>query len=303
MTIRSCRYLAFATCAMSILLCARADAQTLADEWFSIKTGPAAVLLSPSSSSVIVATVAVGTRVQVQRVQGDWYLVRLPRAADEPAPVSGWIPGAMLSPVRAGMIAPGTSSSQIVPAAPVSAKPSEGPGLLNDLRSQRDKVDAAIQALDGVADAQALRIRRDKLDRAIHATEELAASDAGGTTEAPTITPAAAPSEITPASARKKLYVDPSEDAAVKNVETCLVEQLEKMGFDVVSKDSAEAIVRVRNVQTEFGSTRVPEVWMKVSKLDGDLIWEGSNRFERGRASEDCSLAESLATDFARKVW
>ena len=109
MTIRSCRYLAFATCAMSILLCARADAQTIVDERDSIKTGPAAVLLSPSSSSVIVATVATGTRVHAQKVQGDWYLVRLPKAADEPAPVSGWIPAAMLSRVRADMGAVGTS--------------------------------------------------------------------------------------------------------------------------------------------------------------------------------------------------
>ena len=180
MRIRSCRYLAFATCVMSILLCARADAQTIVDERYSIKTGPAAVLLSPSSSSVIVATVAAGTRVHAEKVQGDWYLVRLPKAADEPAPVSGWIPAAMLSRVRADMSAVGTSG-YIEPqarVAPVLITAGPGPGLLDELRSQRTKVDAAIQALDGVADAQALRVRRDKLDRAINATEALNESDA-----------------------------------------------------------------------------------------------------------------------------
>ena len=313
MTLRSCRYLALATCAMSILLWSRADAQTVLDEWYSIKTGPAAVLLSPSSSSVVVATVAAGTRVRAQRIQGDWYLVRLPKANNEPAAVSGWIPAAMLSRVRAEIDAVGTSSpigptAQVVLAAPLSATLSESVGLLNDLRSQRDKVDAAIQALDGVADAQALRIRRDKLDRAIHATEDLAVSDAEVTTEAPTSTPVAARNESTPASAARKLYIDPSEDAAVKNVETCLAGQLEKTGFDVVSKDRAELIVRVRKVPAKSGSTKVPEVWMRVTNLDGDLIWEGSQPFKHGKsvsgigANKDCSPTELLATDFAKKV-
>ena len=115
----------------------------------------------------------------------------LPKAANELAPVSGWVPAAMLSPVKidvptvpkAAYIEPPTQIA-------AAAAPSQGSGvagLLNDLRSQRDKVEAAIRALEGLADAQPLRVKRDKLDLAIQATEALAGSDAVVTSEAPSI--------------------------------------------------------------------------------------------------------------------
>ena len=100
MSIRACRHTALAVCVMSILLSSRAGAQDLVDQWLFVKTGPAAVLLNPSSSSVVVATVAVGTRVQTLRLEDGWYLVRVPKAANERAPVSGWVPAAILSPVK-----------------------------------------------------------------------------------------------------------------------------------------------------------------------------------------------------------
>jgi len=189
MSLRTCRCFVLATCVMSVLVASASEAQTLADVWLSVKTGPAAVLLDPSSSSVVVATIAVGTRVQAQKLQGGWYLVRVPKAPNELAAVSGWVPAVMLSAVNAeppmASAAPAVAPyGQAVVAVAVPSNGSAAPqGLLTDLRSQRDKVEVAIRALEGVADAQTLRVKRDKLDRAIQATEALSGSEVVVSTE------------------------------------------------------------------------------------------------------------------------
>jgi hypothetical protein len=180
MTIRMCRYVPFLVGVMSLAVCANADAQNLREQWLAVKTGPAAVLLDPSPSSVVVATVERGTRVQAQRLQDGWYLVRVPKAVNELAPVSGWVPEAMLSPVSD--LSPSASAALmstpvIVGGATSTPRMSEGAPSLAELRSQRDKVDAAIRALGGLSEAEGLRVRRDKLDRAIQATEALAVND------------------------------------------------------------------------------------------------------------------------------
>ena len=102
MTLRLWRDLALAACVMSIVFCSHAAAQTIVDEWFSVRTGPAAVLLDPSSSSVVVATVAVA-QWSARRDFKTVGTVSLPKAADELAPVSGWVPAAMLTRVKADM--------------------------------------------------------------------------------------------------------------------------------------------------------------------------------------------------------
>jgi hypothetical protein len=42
MIIKRLRYLAFTTCALAVLISARLGAQNLVDQWFLVKTGPAA---------------------------------------------------------------------------------------------------------------------------------------------------------------------------------------------------------------------------------------------------------------------
>jgi hypothetical protein len=185
MVVRASRYFLMLSLVALIVGGTRAEAQTVADQWLSVKTGPAAVLLDPSPSSVVITTVARGTRVQAQRLQDGWYLVRVPKPENERAPVSGWVSAEMLSPIAAEMqVRSGSATVEPAPArvdtsaGTSSARANEVPSLLTDLRTQRDKVDGAIRALDGVADSQALRVRREKLDRAIQATEALAGSDA-----------------------------------------------------------------------------------------------------------------------------
>ena len=103
MTLRPWRDLAFATCVMSILFCSHAAAQPLVDEWFSVRTGPAAV---PARSLVVQRRRGhrrarhTGARAETSR---RLVLVSLPKAADELAPVSGWVPAAMLTRVKVEM--------------------------------------------------------------------------------------------------------------------------------------------------------------------------------------------------------
>ena len=175
MTLKPWRDLAFAACVMSIVFCSHAAAQMLVDEWFSVRTGPAAVLLDPSSSSVVVATVARGTRVRAQRLQDGWYLVSLPKAADELAPVSGWVPAAMLTRVKADM--PVGTTGYVEPALqpvgnPMTSSERARSSWLHDPRFQADPIETLIQSRRDAAVAPAAPVTIDA--RTIEATGAMA---------------------------------------------------------------------------------------------------------------------------------
>jgi hypothetical protein len=185
MTLRQRRDLALAACVTSIIFCSDAAAQTLVDEWFSVKTGPAAVLLDPSSSSVVVATAARGTVVRAQRLQDGWYLVSLPKAADELAPLSGWLPAAMLTRVKVEM--PVGTSGQIEPylqpaGSPVTSAERARGSWLHDARFQADPVETTIQSRR-IAPAAAVTL--DAPDRTIAAAEPPAEISSAAMTEMP----------------------------------------------------------------------------------------------------------------------
>ena len=190
MTLRPWRDLAFAACVMSILFCSHAAAQALVDEWFSVTTGPAAVLLDPSSSSVVVATVARGTRVRAQRLQDGWYFVSLPKAADELAPVSGWVPAAMLTRVKVEM--PVGTTGYVEPGLQPVGPPTTSAGRaraswLHDPRFQPDPVETAIQARRDTAVASGAPVTIDTADRTIGATETTVESAPVATSEMPRV--------------------------------------------------------------------------------------------------------------------
>jgi hypothetical protein len=150
-----------------------------------VKTGPAAVLLDPSSSSVVVATTARGTVVRAQRLQDGWYLVSLPKAADELAPVSGWVPAAMLTRVKVEM--PVDTTGQIEPylqpaGSPVTSAERARASWLHDARFQADPVETAIQARR-ITPAAAVTL--DVPDRTIAATEPPAEISSAAMTEMP----------------------------------------------------------------------------------------------------------------------
>jgi hypothetical protein len=146
---------------MAIILSSSAAAQTVAGEWFWVKTGPAAILLNPTSSSVVVASVPAGTRVRVQKRQDEWYLVAVPQMAGERAPVSGWVPAVMLSSEELEMPSvesPGRLSPHIEPvrvAEPTSGRPG-GVTTRRDLPLTQDRAqtvsrtDNAHSAKEGV---------------------------------------------------------------------------------------------------------------------------------------------------------
>jgi len=175
MTIGPCRYLALATFVTSIVFCAHVEAQTRVDEWLSVTTGPLAVLLDPSSSSVVVATLSAGTRVHAEKLQDGWYFVRLAKAPDQRAPVSGWVPAGTLAPLTIDIPVVATSGRTEPPVQAVAAVPD--PRI--DPRPRRDQAAPPIPALERAPDVWTARIDRPTLDRVIQAAEALARSDAG----------------------------------------------------------------------------------------------------------------------------
>ena len=136
-----------------------AQAQVVSGRVLAVIVGPAAAHLDPSPSSPVVGTVTVGTRVTAEQVRDGWYRVGLPKLEGAPAAVYGWIPVSMLAPVA-------TSEVLQPPTGVPPADESTG-GVLRDLRSQRDRLDRAIQALQAAPEADPLRARREKIDLAI----------------------------------------------------------------------------------------------------------------------------------------
>ncbi len=181
MNTRVRRHILLAPALLMIGLCSRSvGAQdVVAGQWVLVKTGPAAVLLDPSAASIVVGTVTTGTRLQVLEIRNGWYFVTLPKAPDERAARSGWLPAALTVP-SGPPTAPTPPQAISEAPAPKQPLPGEAAGdaalesMLRDLHTQRDKLDRAIQALEGVADTETLRVRRDKLDRAIEVTQDLA---------------------------------------------------------------------------------------------------------------------------------